>query len=437
MSIPRFFLLGLLCVSATAGAAAWSESEEPGNIIHRGPLYLRNLLELDTMAGTKAKLSDKEMPWSGHYWPFNLGMLGHRYASSFRGSQWADFYYEFMEARPASSVINQGTEAIARLSPAEKYDLLVGGRKTTWPLTKYAWSASQKVIEEIEGRPTGWEGLCHGWAGASIYTPRAEKKIVVQSSDGLSITFWPQDIKALATLFWSGNFNKIFLGNRCEETIPEKNRQGRIVNAACNDLNAGAWHLVALNELGVGDTTGKKHSFVVDIEYRAEVWNQPAVGYDLRYFNPQTNVYSPTLKKEQIIPVGTWSKDPFVSYHAPGTHYVVGVRMDLSYAVASPPMPQEKDSATDDRKSVKSFVYYLELDADYNIVGGEWMWPDHPDFLWSISDVELQNINSIEYLTQQWQGGRFPSELTAHAETSARYGQPLLMVVNELVKRSK
>lgn len=426
-----FFALSL----QTSLAATWNAQENPALIISRGPLYEKNLLTLDKLIGTAASLDKKDLPWSGHYWPYNLGMLGYRYASSFRGSKQKDFYQEFMINRPASSMVDAGHEAIGKLSPSEKYDLLIGGRKTSWPLTRNVWGQSINVISKIAGMPTGWEGLCHGWALASIVSDRPTKKMLAQSSDGLVIPFYPQDIKALATLYWAENLTTIMAGRRCNQSVPTRDNSGRIEDSHCRDLNPGTWHLMALNQIGLGDLEGKKRSFVADIDYKAEVWNQPVTGFNLRYFNAETNRYSPTFNKDLLVSRSHWAKDPFGASRAGNAQYILGVRMDLTYAVASAPWHQDQDDSTQDKRSSKSFLYHLELDSNLNIVGGEWLWPDHPDFVWTLTDEALAQESEAGAI--RWNQGRFPLELEGAAEQGASRGLPLLGIVKQLIKMSR
>ncbi len=95
---------------------------------------------------------DKEKFWSGDSWRLSRGAINFRWNSSEQES----FNYLSPTSREAS-VMSQ--DELKKLSPAEKYDLLMG--RYDYPLKYEVDSLSRTVVES-------WEGLCHGWAGASL-----------------------------------------------------------------------------------------------------------------------------------------------------------------------------------------------------------------------------------------------------------------------------
>jgi hypothetical protein len=148
-----------------------------------------------------------------------------------------------------------------------------------------------------------------------------------------------------------------------------------IVTTECNDTNAGAFHLVLANKVGL-----RHESFVVDITRGDEVWNQAVAGYESR------------VKKEfvgsQVSPEA-----------APGT--VKEVLVDTTFYYTEERAEQwdaHSDGKTLERyhrKAQYNYVYRLELDAKNNIIGGSWegdRFPtrvdlqDRPDFLWEQSN---------------------------------------------------
>src|SRR5262249_33461816 len=98
-------------------------------------------------------------PWSGDYWPLYRGMLGRRYADPEfpDGTDWQR-NYAYVTAHPASAITKAGdAEAIDRLSPAEKYDFLVGDEAGT--LTAAMWNEG-KAYYDRDGKVELWMGIC-------------------------------------------------------------------------------------------------------------------------------------------------------------------------------------------------------------------------------------------------------------------------------------
>ena len=47
-------------------------------------------------------------------------------------------------------------------------------------------------------------GICHGWAPAAFSIERPENGFTVKAADGVTdIYFWPDDVRALASLHWA------------------------------------------------------------------------------------------------------------------------------------------------------------------------------------------------------------------------------------------
>ena len=129
---------------------------------------------------------------------------------------------------------------------------------------------------KTDGRclPT-WFGICHAWAPASILVPEPRHAVTRNG-----VTFKVNDIKALITLAHDGVENR-FVSLRCERddrtgaTNPvEFDDNGRPRDIACRDSNAGSFHVLVTNYLGI-----QRASFVFDQTYDDEVWNQPLRGF--------------------------------------------------------------------------------------------------------------------------------------------------------------
>ena len=211
-------------------------------------------------------------------------MLGCRYADSgFPGSSdWLD-NRNYIEANPAPRIVESGDQdAIRRLSPSEKYDLLVGDPDGT--LTTAMWAQGRGFYER-SGEVESWMGICHGWAPAAYMLPRPTRYVDALAADGRTkLRFYPSDIKALASLLWANAATlSRFIGSRANDKDPPMDANGRLLSARAFDTNPGTWHMSVVNQIGVA-----RRSFVIDATYDYEVWNQPVYSYRYSYFNPLT-----------------------------------------------------------------------------------------------------------------------------------------------------
>ncbi len=309
-----------------------------------------------------------ENPWSDDYWPTYKGGISYRWNQSGYDEE-KKIAYKLLKK---SEVKKSSLRELKSLSPAEKYDLLLG--QYSYPLVNHERERTQ-VLRTMPSHtdfdfdydiPT-WEGLCHGWAPATLlYTnPRAT---TLKSPDGLEIPFGASDIKALLTfnMHYSKNVRSSFLGKRCNinfEEIREQLEYGEISqeeyiaklqSAECLDVNAGSFHIVLANQIGK-----LKEGFIADVTRDFEVWNQPVFAYE-------TNVIG--------------QKDPTVKQREYGTKKVISIYLELHYVVERNQHWEYRDNYQD--FSTKHYQYDLEINHKGDIIGGEWISEDRPDFLW-------------------------------------------------------
>lgn len=367
-------------------------------------------------------------PWSDSYWPIYQGVIANRYADpEFPASMNWKANNDYLQAR-----IGAGATQI--LSPAEKYDLLVGDPKFT--LTRKMLDQGRYYYEKNGGVEI-WMGLCHGWAPASFMVERPRRSVTMLAADGQTrIEFLPADIRALTTLLWAdGNFETRFVGSRCNTEDPESDENERPKDSDCLDSNPATWHLVAVNQIG---HFGR--SLVMDAAYDYEVWNHPVTSYRYTYFQPTTGQPAPTLEAARVR-VKDYSNDPYAKTRAPSAVHIVGVQMEVVYALENSPSTATASSEADDYADSTVFRYDLELDSAGRIVGGEWRTRTHPDFLWvPAPGAKAQSIGD-RYLPPDsivWNGDqKIPPAWRKAALQSASYGQPLARIVNTLVRLSK
>jgi hypothetical protein len=270
------------------------------------------------------KIKKQERLWSGDAWGLRRGAINYRWNSTEpRGLNLVNLRQR--------EVLTLPTEKMKELSPAEKYDIYVG--RYDFPLKfEVDWLAKSAKMD--------WEGLCHGWAGASLNHVEPGP-VTVTNPDGIEVYFGSADVKALLTYAYS----KILIapedsiGKRCE-------LNGYLEEDLCNeDVSALAYHVVLANLLGL-----RGQSFIVDIDRYKEVWNHPVLSYESKIIKRinQTLTITTKMAYVDITEKNYWEKNKsrMVSYF--------------------------------------STTYELELDAQGNIIGSKWLTRERPDFIWTV-----------------------------------------------------
>ena len=85
------------------------------------------------------------------------------------------------------------------------------------------------------------------------------------------------------------------------------------------------------------------------------------------------------------------------------------------------------------------YSFDLELDHNFNIIGGEWYHDQHPDFLWR-PKRRTQALSQFDlYLMSEpkWSGASPLNQKVRNlAQRSALKGIPLAFIVNSLIEKS-
>jgi hypothetical protein len=353
---------------------------------------------------------------------------------------------------------------IDRLSPAEKYDLLLGDENFTFT------HQVMKRIDDLDaaGQVAPWSGVCHGWSPASLTLARPGHKFYLTARNGRMIPFYPSDVKALASFLWGESFaqNSVKIsGWQCSD--PEnQSENGRFLDPRCFDPNPAFFHLVTLNQIGLN-----RRGFVMDRSYHSEVQNQPVYGYEFKYFKFTDSHPIPEAKmtvQEAKVSRKDVSWDPYDDHRSPRAVSLLGVEAKIQYALENQPNHHPTDSVKEDNQDTLYLYYDLELDANNEIVGGEWHHfddPTHhtdmdemafakPDLLWLVPQgLKAWSIADADISSVPWDGMGTAPEAWTQAAIKAATGtiqksvggkdytianpQPLAYVVDLLIQMSR
>ena len=225
------------------------------------------------------------------------------------------------------------------LSPLEKYDAAMGNdaSATRWEL---AQAAALKAYT--------WAGHCNGLAAAGIMEKEPKRGVSFRN-----VYFSVEDLKALLVEVWQGGGTLV--GGRCNSQQVSYDRHGRMLDNLCRDINPAAFHLDLYNFLGRW-----RKPVIIDIAPLAEVWNYPIVSY--------TQTAQRALSTREATFWLTRMQYPDYPYNPDALSFRY-IETEITLAAGNR----------------FRYAYILELDADGNIIGGEWFGKSkqvHPDFIW-------------------------------------------------------
>lgn len=360
----------------------------------------------------------RSQPWSGHAWPNINGGLGFR---------WADpnMPQDYGTGRNYVQRYSWERTYWNYLSPAEKYDYLTGvNPNERGSLTSHQWNLAADEYART-GRVVGWQGICHGWSPAAIYLEQPQHDVIFNFPQG-QLYFTVDDIKAIGALYWAnGKYEAVFAGWRCNEDNPTTNAEGRVLDPKCFDVNPGDWHLALTNMIGA-----RRESFIIDAAASLQVWNHPVVGYSMQFFDP-TDFNRRSSSPQGLI--RQTARSPHLrhgQFRSPQAVHVIGVVSTVT--IADGTVPGDRRNLM---KSLK-FTYDLELDENYQIIGGEWRDAPRPDFLWRRKDSQVPMPHTgPDVRLDMWRMGD-ANWRRASLENSAK-GMPIKFFVEELFRLSR
>lgn len=388
--------------------------------------------------------------------------------------------------------------ALEKRGEGEVFDL-VEAMQSGWAIEMAKQEKSNYVLAELGSGMALWEGICHGWSLAAGIIPRPRQTVEIKLDRGplvgKTLRFYPDDIKALASLLLGNSMVQdsvshpkvdpqdpnsafkvnelgekaitggiIMQGIRCNERPPKKDEWGRFydtevnpytltIEPSCVGVHPAIWHLALVNILGK-----EGRSFVVERKVKAAVDNHPLTRYSMRFFNPYSGQYAPM--DTAIQPRS--ERDYFKKFRNPNAKSILGVALTMTYLNWNRPKRETYDNAQmDDLKDIEMY-YDLELDENMNIVGGQWRTTEdgkggflrsddrtQPDFFWTLTK-DWQRAGEVKgesraYLSEvpgltDWDGkGNAPYDWlpAARAAHSFIYEKTRAMGFNEVCKVKK
>jgi subtilisin-like proprotein convertase family protein len=380
----------LLALAAVAGCENWQDPGLGGAKLPEkwdttnAPTNFASNLEYK-LANLPKEGASERVPWPDTYWPTYEDSINARWQVSY------------------------GAVTKDKLSPAEKYDLAFNGWQASdaflklkpyssdncaskgWdkayyeqlgPVAKWVaqnkgnWDSHNGLDDDGDGQTDEcddrdgvetWWGLCHAWVPAAILQ---EEPLNPVTENG--VRFEVSDIKALLIAVHDPSSAKM-LGGRCnDKEVKKDEKTGRILASQCRDLNAGTYHVIMANYLGM-----QKRAIAEDRTYDYQVWNQPIRGWKVDSIKEITKADAIKLLK---LPATTTA----YAYNTSAKKFWE-VRATTSYITESQASTENFADSVDNFTRTDQYHYVLELDGYGKIIGGEWTaetQTNYPDFLW-------------------------------------------------------
>jgi hypothetical protein len=252
------------------------------------------------------------------------------------------------------------------------------------------------------------------------------RSVVLNTPEGTPVTFFPEDIKALGSLLYAKNQEQvILLGKRCRSEA-----LGLFTNA-CDETNPATFHRALVNRVGK-----MKKTFIADVSPSTEVWNYPVLNYKFSFFNVLSDEEDEKVSKDFKEMIEFFSPKKKGFYKSGKRHrrtsYIVGVKAVVHYRDMRPANLLQTDSFLQDKVLEKEYIYDLELDSMFNILGGESYSANLPDFIWAPNDRTYP-------LSEAEENGlpHSSSQVTQMAQAASKEGQPLALIVEKLFEAAR
>ena len=369
---------------------AWDSRNDPVRLSTRLDYRLANLprqgrLDKPVWKDRYPVRADDEPAWSDTYWPTARGSSNTRWVAAEVASPLEK--YDAVFNGQAGCRFQPPARCGSGAKAAWDTYLACAGTAARWQTATFQGgramydgvdSDRDGQVDECDDHDgiASWWGLCHAWSPASLLEPEPRHAVTYQG-----VTFEVADIKAILQTLYDST-DAMMLGGRCHARALTRGSDGRVADAACRDVNAGALHVVLANFLGIGDA-----ALIEDRTAHDEVWNQPVTGYQVlsqtrvdvaaanRCIGQSGSSYRPNTRAREL--------------------YEVQTRVDflVEGSASKQPLGMRRYVSSD------TYHYILEVDDRGKVIGGEYCAAskdDHPDFLWAPTGLG------------RWAGGRNP-----------------------------
>ncbi len=329
----------------------------------------------------------------------------------------------------AEDSVNRRWDGEKSMSPAEKFELAFNRRGFAAAVSAKLGTASVhnrpvcKTTSDCAASNDGsvcvgsgkvkacvptWWGICHGIASATVHEPSIADSIVYNG-----VTFYRADIEALrGALYAEGEVKSQALPSSCGNNATKVTNQSGSAAKQCRVSDAGAWHVLMTNVIGV-----RHQGFVYDRFTGSEVWNQPTerfTGSEVwnqpterftgsEVWNQPVSGFKVTNAKDgHLAEISKQDADKILGPNSSTVANALAKRFfDVETDLLYPKVGRASREVQDQAKltEVVHFRYILAVGADDRILSGQWVigkdGSGQPDFAWWPTSDPKTAINGM------------------------------------------
>ena len=313
---------------------------------------------------------------------------------------------------------------IDQLSPAEKYDLVVGDLDAHF--TRAVWAEVDQQF--AHGTAPGWLGLCDGSSSASVlFTEPAHSVRVPSRLAGVAVSFDVGDLKSLLAFSMTTYVAKdlSIFGQRCVGMDADGHD--------CIGINPASLHELLLE---MGENPQNFPYMIIDRSPKTSIWNAALLSASFSYYDPTTNTAVSNIASENKVDVSAYKAPAGSPGWAPGTKYLLFAATVLHLADTRTAVAYN-DSAPMSSMDL-TLDYVLELDEHLHLLGGEWLTPEHPGFIWALPrDYRPHSQGDVATIATTWVGTAIPDSAMPSIIQSSQNLQPVFRILDFIYQQSK
>lgn len=370
-------------------------------------------------------------PWSTPVFKYPTGLLSARLQDKnySRLESVRDRHAYFM-ARSLEKILAIRNSAerermIATLSPAEKYDLVIGDLQRGFSTA--IWS--EVLSRYAAGQVPKWYGLCDGSSAASVLFSEPGKNVLVHSRiPGIEVPFYLGDIKALLSYSMSTFVSKDLpiIGERCRKSSPD------ISKGECFGVNPATLHQILTH---MSRNPRQLPVMIIDRSPGESIWNAAVLNASFSYYDPASGRSVSDLAVDHLIDVKRYRVPPGSPGWARGARYLLFTSATLGLADTRTKGEFQSHGKMHELKMMIRYV--LELNGNLEVVGGEWLSHLRPNFIWALPrDYRPVSGGDISTQKYQWEGVDVPDEAVTQVLRASRQGQPLFRIIDFIYQQS-
>jgi len=370
-------------------------------------------------------------PWALPAFKYKSGMLATRHLDkNFMKLKTMREHYAYFQSHTLKSILKLRTATererqIAILSPAEKYDLVLGDLDRSF--STFIWADVLKNYEH--GEVPGWYGVCDGSSSASVLFKAPARSVMIQSRiKGVRVPFYIGDVKALLAYMMTTYVSSDLpiVGSRCDKVKPDPRKN------ECFGINPASLHQILMQ---MSENPGRFPYMIVDRSYNSHIWNSALLSASFSYYLPGQTSSPSERAADHIIPIGRYRAPQGSPGWAPDARYLLFTKTVLRLA------DTRTNASYRGHGNMEildlRIAYVLELDEKLEVVGGEWLTLVHPSFIWALPrDYQPSSSGDKATADKEWNGVNVPEDVMPLVLKASSEGHPLFRLVDYIYQQS-